>query len=338
MNKRETWLDIAKGIGILSVVISHGGNPVAHQYLFWFHMPLFFIISGYLFRRLDTYDAFIHWTKKRTIQLLVPYVSFGLAISLFLFFTDLSMTKLIENIQNLAYGGQVLRSFFAVFWFITCLYLTQILFALMQLVTKNMYIHLGILTVFYYAAHVIGYSPKLENVDIPWNADVALLAIVYYAFGYYGKRFLNALVRHKQTLLISVLLATAAIALQWNHIIHFELDMKLNKYSSMGLNLLIPLIFSLLVFTVSYQFSLLEKKFWEYLGTASLTIMYLHIPLNKYLQDVLGDYNLLVYTLVGVLIPLTVHYAILVNFDFTKKAFLGVFQKKTYQRRRKVAS
>lgn len=49
ISKRVSWIDIAKGLGIIFVVMGHSDNPVAQKYFFWFHMPLFFIISGYLF-------------------------------------------------------------------------------------------------------------------------------------------------------------------------------------------------------------------------------------------------------------------------------------------------
>ena len=45
---RLEWVDISKGIGILLVIIGHcvyiGGS--IHNWIFSFHMPLFFILSG----------------------------------------------------------------------------------------------------------------------------------------------------------------------------------------------------------------------------------------------------------------------------------------------------
>ena len=45
--KRLDYLDIAKGLLIISVVLCHSPFENA-QYLYWFHMPAFFIISGML--------------------------------------------------------------------------------------------------------------------------------------------------------------------------------------------------------------------------------------------------------------------------------------------------
>ena len=48
--KRLDYLDVAKGLLIISVVLCHAPFENAH-YLYWFHMPAFFIISGMLYKR-----------------------------------------------------------------------------------------------------------------------------------------------------------------------------------------------------------------------------------------------------------------------------------------------
>ena len=46
--KRLTYLDIAQGFGIIFVVWSHAKGPFTHA-INLFHMPLFLLISGYLY-------------------------------------------------------------------------------------------------------------------------------------------------------------------------------------------------------------------------------------------------------------------------------------------------
>ena len=45
-NNRLTYMDIAKGFGVLCVIAGHMGNETINRFVFSFHMPLFFIISG----------------------------------------------------------------------------------------------------------------------------------------------------------------------------------------------------------------------------------------------------------------------------------------------------
>jgi fucose 4-O-acetylase-like acetyltransferase len=48
--QRNATLDIAKGICIILMVIGHSGSPTyLHDFLYKFHMPCFFFISGWLF-------------------------------------------------------------------------------------------------------------------------------------------------------------------------------------------------------------------------------------------------------------------------------------------------
>ena len=42
--KREEWVDTLKGIGILLVIVGHTNSPF-FKYIYYFHMPLFFMIS-----------------------------------------------------------------------------------------------------------------------------------------------------------------------------------------------------------------------------------------------------------------------------------------------------
>lgn len=51
MQKRIDWIDIAKGIGIISVILGHLRTPLyISEMIFSFHMPLFFVISGYFYK------------------------------------------------------------------------------------------------------------------------------------------------------------------------------------------------------------------------------------------------------------------------------------------------
>ena len=69
--QRLDWLDIAKGIAILLVIVGHTvNNPsIIRQVIFSFHMPLFFILAGYTFR-IKPWGELL---KTSATRLLVPY-------------------------------------------------------------------------------------------------------------------------------------------------------------------------------------------------------------------------------------------------------------------------
>ena len=75
--EREKSIDILKGIGIILVIVGHIQEYIPKNfliYLYSFHMPLFFYISGYLYKEryenLNTKD----YIKKRAKQLVYPYI------------------------------------------------------------------------------------------------------------------------------------------------------------------------------------------------------------------------------------------------------------------------
>lgn len=70
--ERIHYFDIAKGIAILSVIIGHFGIDSINRVVFSFHMPLFFLISGYFLRTDNNFQSFV---VKKARQLIWPYIT-----------------------------------------------------------------------------------------------------------------------------------------------------------------------------------------------------------------------------------------------------------------------
>lgn len=84
MKKRIQYIDVAKGIAILCIILGHMGMNEINRVVFTFHVPIFFIITGYFTSKKLPVKEFV-LTKART--LLVPYfltciVMSGLAIAI----------------------------------------------------------------------------------------------------------------------------------------------------------------------------------------------------------------------------------------------------------------
>ena len=62
---RIAWIDVAKGITILLVIIGHTltFGSATRNFIFSFHMPLFFILSGYTFNVAEDFPAFFSGLK-----------------------------------------------------------------------------------------------------------------------------------------------------------------------------------------------------------------------------------------------------------------------------------
>ncbi len=89
MNERLDFIDIAKGIGIFLVVLGHSLVPQVREsvpaakflwiFIYNFHMPLFFFLSGWLFERgLPKYTSKRKFILNKFKFLMIPYFVFSI--------------------------------------------------------------------------------------------------------------------------------------------------------------------------------------------------------------------------------------------------------------------
>lgn len=73
--KRIAWIDISKGIAILCTIVGHciGKNKIG-IFIFSFHMPLFFVLSGYTLKKTAVADI-SRATAKDFRRLYVPVIA-----------------------------------------------------------------------------------------------------------------------------------------------------------------------------------------------------------------------------------------------------------------------
>lgn len=188
---RMQWIDSARGIAMLSVILGHMniGNNLKHV-IFSFHMPFFFLLSGY-FLRLQGSRRFI---KSKAKHLLIPYVFTG--ICLILFTQILNMLKMIVHKGNiypasrlflewikailLGSGGRTdflwIHSDIAVgaIWFLPALFFAQCSINFLLEKKFGIVFILGIASVGIITA---------KNFWLPWSLQPATVASVFIMFG-----------------------------------------------------------------------------------------------------------------------------------------------------------
>ncbi len=82
--KRLDYIDCAKGIGILLVVVGHhlqDSEPIL-RWIYSFHMPLFFIVTGYLYAGRDKKSSVTEAIMNGTRNLLYPYLTLSTVVIL----------------------------------------------------------------------------------------------------------------------------------------------------------------------------------------------------------------------------------------------------------------
>ncbi|KAA8829305.1 acyltransferase family protein [Bifidobacterium tissieri] len=189
MGARLTYMDVAKGIGILAVVIGHvvidygGGRTPFVLALYTFHLPLFFIVSGYFFTYRPGFKAFL---AKKCRAYLIPYAFAAALITVFEIMAQsvLGDRPVTESASYMLLGF-VMQRRFTTLWFLAALLLGELMFWLLFRFVKSMP---GICV----ASLVIGLAgvcySEFVRVPIPWNLDAACVVVLYLAIGAMLKR------------------------------------------------------------------------------------------------------------------------------------------------------
>lgn len=99
--KRDVEFDVAKGILILCVVIGQGGSDAIADLMYRFHMPLFFILSGYFIQK---HSDVSEYAKSQFKKLMIPYFVY-MAID-FIFFDHLHN---LNRILHYLWGGRFIN-------------------------------------------------------------------------------------------------------------------------------------------------------------------------------------------------------------------------------------
>jgi hypothetical protein len=188
---RIAWVDRTKGWGMIAIMAGHGDIPFRLA-LSFVPVPVFFFFSGYLFRE-DKYRTFFKFLKARTRTLLIPYLLFAIAnCGVWLVFHPAdraqgwlaSLRPLTKQIIAVRRDGE--DPYLGPYWFILCLFVTQLMYYLVENVGDLFARHsswsslrwrtliISVLTVagFVYVRHGSHW--------LPWSLDVSLIAIAFY--------------------------------------------------------------------------------------------------------------------------------------------------------------
>ncbi len=286
---RNGVLDIMKGLGILLVIIGHSTIPkMPHDIIYSFHMPLFFVVAGFLYKAKPLNGK---WWKNNVYRLLIPYLIFGviwigydlvhsLANDMSLAIVKGDMFALVwsnSGPHDNAYLGSISNGV-GVAWFFFALFWCRVVFAYTERYINKNLLPLTILLVSF-ASYII-----LSHVVLPFAILQGTLALVFYYLGYLSKNMFaevnennvfTAVVKHQWIGFIVLLVLLIWIrCIRHSHIIlafgyfgQWEMDV----IGSLGGIFLIYLV-SLLIDKYGYKF----KDGLEFIGRNSLVLFVVH--------------------------------------------------------------
>ena len=180
--ERVNWVDNAKGIGILLVILGHlpWVTKGMHHYIYSFHMPLFFVIAGFFLTSSIEQMNIRTFLYKRMRSLVVPFVIFGIFSATYSYILrryGLSDGSLYNYVDGIADALFFCKENFGP-WFLICLFIST-------LFSWLIFKYGGRYKQFYFVlVTVLGSSLISTKVVLPLTIDIALFVVIFVGIGH----------------------------------------------------------------------------------------------------------------------------------------------------------
>lgn len=128
---RLEYIDWMKALGIFIVVLGHQPltSALTHDWIFSFHMPLFFFISGFLCKPVSNQGRYLVRNVRQLVLVIVPYYLVGMAFNLM---QSYAFYRADFSVQRIVLGGfaRLLRgeSTMGAMWFLLALFWMRIVY------------------------------------------------------------------------------------------------------------------------------------------------------------------------------------------------------------------
>jgi acyltransferase len=286
---RVHWIDIARGIGIILVLYGHLFVSDKNNYLiFAFHMPLFFFISGLVFK--PTSKSLWEITKKYFKQLLIPYYIFAILTYAFTLLSqtagDVSLGGIGYQLFGMLYGSgsDGMLGYNVVLWFLPCLFITKLTFATITKKVSQTKTLLGVLVVCGVSGYLLSlYVPWLK---LPFNFEIALTGLTFFGAGYLlniNKQLFNIFAKQQALLAVTAMLFTIVIATLHYHATGTKVDLRSNQLNNFFLFYLGS--FGGIITWITISRIIRKNAMLEYIGRHSIIIFAWHNVISTDLQN-----------------------------------------------------
>ena len=258
---RIEYIDIIRGIGILLMIMGHIGFEKSFDiYIHAFHMPVFYVISGYLFKT-DTVET-ERFIVRKARQLLVPYFFFSI-INFFMAYV-LGGTNVIDFWKELndtffdPTMGQVPIA--GALWFLPALFWMNIIFHFLhKWFGQNDYVLFTFTLIIGFVAMV---AVDRYNIYLPMGLDAALVGVCFAGTGYFLKQMsqkkIVSFILHMNVAIFIILAVVHRYLIFENELVNF----RAGNYQNVFLTWFNGMVGTILLWNLSNWLSLLMKK-WK---------------------------------------------------------------------------
>lgn len=268
MHNQLDWVLIAKGIGIILVVVGHfipASSPeywlTLRQFIYSFHMPLFFLLSGYLYKP-DKY-SYPDLIKNKAKRLLYPFVTIA-----GIFFVIKSIAGKLVHLDYPVAANSLLilltdpvKSYMPLLWFIHALFLIFAVYPVLKLLISPLLILLLMVCVntvlgsdfpvvgkaianmpFFIVGNLLGQKVKLLNAPINGSWRFIVISLLVFILAYFATLTLDGIYLTQFVVgvagSLTVITISHAVAINWPRLKNILLPI---GFYSMSIYLLHPL-------------------------------------------------------------------------------------------------
>lgn len=179
--KRINKIDILRAIGIILMILGHVFVFFGKfdRYIHTFHMPLFFIISGFLFK--SKTDSSLHkLILQKAKRLLIPYFSFAVINYIAWLFLEKGEHAWYKPLLNLVTYNTSGLPICGALWFLTTLFWTEIFYLIIDRLVKNSRMR-SVLVIS--IAVTVSLIQNKVTFRLPLTIDTGLVCMGFYEIG-----------------------------------------------------------------------------------------------------------------------------------------------------------
>ena len=243
---RQYHIDIAKGIAIILMVIGHSRLPAYPQnWIFSFHMPFFFLISGVLTDW--SRGNFKEFIESKAKGLLVPFSIYSLmVIALAPLWSNMSIIECAEQVFCKGWGDLA-------FWFVPVLFIALIIIRLVMTLKNNIIISVVLVAgIIYLNFHNV--------VMLDWQLHAVLPSTLFVMIGALCSKWIKSLPKYKIIYVCIVVTPLSLIAPLVSHV-----DLAHARITPMIPGTICALAGSILLLCISLYISKLPERYNQWL-------------------------------------------------------------------------
>ena len=293
--KRTAYIDLAKGVCIIIVVLIHTGKYVPIPGLAGAIVPLYFALSGFLFKEKYIFSELI---IRKTNSLIIPFLFFYLtAYLVFYLLKWMNPALLVTDAKGIMDFWNNRQFFNGPIWFLLALFWCNMFFYFPSKYIKNDFGIIVIVCIIGFIGWYLGH----KGVFLPLFFDVGMTCMPFFTMGYFlNKHVFNSHLNDKYNIYFFIILWIISIIIE--NFLHPRLSLHYNVVegwstyvlsftSTTGLLFLCKMINSVSVVNYMGKYTLIILGV-HHMIYRPLIVLFKHFPNLEF-----GGYTVMVLTL-----------------------------------------